>query len=206
MAVAPPETMDLPSFAAAVSKTCRVSDDIERRPDVLAARKRLEIAERAIIDAKLMFSPTASLSSTVAHDTVAAQGPETTWSATALLAVPLYDGGVRYGTLRDRRAALVQSRQDLRQVRLNAIVASARARRAVLVNEQTREAAREQRDRASRVDEHTRDGYAKGLGTSLDLVISGQTLRQAEINLAILDFQVEDARAQAVLVNAECIY
>lgn len=206
VALAPPPGVDLASFATAVSRTCRVNDDLERRPDVLAARKRLEIADRNVNDAKLMFSPTVSLSTTVEDDTTPILGPNATWSATALLTVPLYDGGARYGTLRDRRAALEQARQDLEKARLNAIVSSAQAKRAVAVAEQTRATALEQRDLAARVDERTRDGYAKGLGTSLDLVVSGQALRQAEINLAILDFQVEDARAHAVLVNAECVY
>jgi hypothetical protein len=85
-------------------------------------------------------------------------------------------------------------------------VSSARAIRAVSVAEQTRDTAREQRDLAAHVDERTRDAYSKGLGTSLDLVISGQALRQAEIDLAIVEFQVEDARANAVLVNSECVY
>ena len=50
------------------------------------------------------------------------------------------------------------------------------------------------------------EGYAQGLGTSLDLVTSAEALRQAEINLALLDFQVAQARANAVLTNAECVY
>lgn len=206
VAVAPPDEMDVASLAGAVSRTCRVNEDIERRPDVRSARKQLEIAERNVNDARLMFSPTVDLSSTVQDSTTPVLGPNTTWSATATLTVPIYDGGARYGTLRDRRAALEQARQNLQKTRLAAIVASAQAKRAVVVNEQTRDAARQQRDTAARVDERTRDGYSKGLGTSLDLVISGQALRQAEINLAILEFQVEDARADAVLVNAECVY
>ena len=39
-----------------------------------------------------------------------------------------------------------------------------------------------------------------------DLVTSAQALRQSEINLALLDFQVAQARANAYLVNAECTY
>jgi len=206
VAVAPPDAMDLMTFVGAVSRTCRVNDDVERRPDVLAARKRLEIAQRGVTDAALMFAPTVTLSSTLENDTNPLLGPNTTWSAMALLTVPIYDGGGRYGTLRDRRAAIEQARQDLEQTRLLAIVASAQAMRAVVVAEQSRATALEQRDIAARVDQRTRDGYSKGLGTSLDLVISGQALRQAEINLAISDFQLEDARADAVLVNAECAY
>ena len=46
-----------------------------------------------------------------------------------LLNVPLYDGGVRYGALKDSRAALEQARQALVAARLDAVVASAQAQR-----------------------------------------------------------------------------
>jgi outer membrane protein, multidrug efflux system len=56
------------------------------------------------------------------------------------------------------------------------------------------------------VDQRTRNGYMQGVGTSLDLVTSAQALRQSEIALALLEFQVAQARANAYLVNAECAY
>jgi hypothetical protein len=37
-------------------------------------------------------------------------------------------------------------------------------------------------------------------------VVSAQSLRQAEINLVLLEVQVAQARADTVLANAECIY
>lgn len=72
--------------------------------------------------------------------------------------------------------------------------------------EASRDVAREQRDLAKRVDGRTREGYARGFGTSLDLVVSAQALRQAEIDLAVQEFQLDEARANAVLANAECLY
>lgn len=205
VAMAPPEG-DSASFDAAVARTCKLNEDLERRPDVQAAHKRVEIAERAVTDAELMFAPSLVLSSTLQYSNAPVLAPNTTWSASAVVNVPLYDGGVRYGALHDARAALEQAREALVQTRLAAVVASARARRAVGVLEHTRDLAQVQRDVASRVDARIRDGYAHGLGTSLDLVISAQALRQADIDLAILEFQVEDARANAVLVDAECVY
>jgi outer membrane protein TolC len=206
VAMSPPEGADLASFEAAVARTCRLNDDVERRPDVAAARMRVEIAQRAVHDAELMFAPSVALSSALQYSNQPVLAPNSTWSVGAALSVPLYDGGARYGALRDSRAALMQARQALVTTRLSAIVASAQARRAVGVLEHTRDVAREERDVAARIDARIRDGYAHGLGTSLDLVISAQALRQAEINLAILEFQVDDARANAVLVDAECVY
>ena len=61
-------------------------------------------------------------------------------------------------------------------------------------------------DLAKSIDGRTREGYLHGLGTSLDLVTSAQSLRQAEINLVILEVQVGEARANAALANAQCAY
>jgi hypothetical protein len=66
--------------------------------------------------------------------------------------------------------------------------------------------AQEQRDLAARIDQRVRDGYARGAGTSLDLVVSAQSLRQADINLVLLEVEVGEARAGAVLASAECVY
>ncbi len=197
---------DLVSFRAAVARTCRLNDELERRPDVVAARMRVDIAERAVHDAELMFVPSVSAASTLQYNSAPVLAPHSTWVVGATLNVPIYDGGVRYGALKDSRAALEQARQTLVEARLQAIVTSAQTQRAVVVIEQTRDVARVQRDLAARVDSRTRDAYAKGLGTSLDLVTSAQALRQADIELAILDFQVEDAQANAVLINAECVF
>jgi hypothetical protein len=37
-------------------------------------------------------------------------------------------------------------------------------------------------------------------------VTSAQALRAAEINLVLIEFQLAEARAGAVLANAECVY
>jgi outer membrane protein TolC len=123
-----------------------------------------------------------------------------------VLSVPFYDGGVRYGMMRDARAAREQARQALVSARLNAIISSSRAHRAVSVTQASRDVALARRDLSKRIDGRTREGYARGFGTSLDLVTSAQALRQDEIALALRDLELGQARAGAVLTNAECVY
>jgi outer membrane protein TolC len=206
VALALPRDADLAQLEAAVASTCRLNDDLERRPDVAAARTRVDIAERGVHDAELEFVPSVAISSALLYSSAPVLSPATTWSFSGVLTVPIYDGGARYGALKDARAALEQARQALARTRLDAVVASEQAQRAVSVLGQSRDVAKQQRDLAERIDQRTRDGYAHGLGTSLDLVVSAQALRQADINLAILEFQVDQARANAVLINAECLY
>jgi outer membrane protein TolC len=205
-AMSAPGDLDLQDFDAAVARTCRLNDDIEHRPDIAAARLRADIAERGVHDAELMFSPSLSVGSQATASTVAVLAPLNTWSVGAVLTVPLYDGGVRYGALKDSHAALEQARQALVAARVGAIVSSAQAQRSVSVYEASRDVAQQQRDLAARIDQRTREGYARGVGTSLDLVVSAQSLRQADINLVLLEVEVGEARASAVLANAECVY
>lgn len=201
-----PGGLELEGFETGVARTCKLNNDIEQRPDVVAARLRVEVAERTISDAFLEAAPSIAVVSSFSYSNIAVLGPLATWSAGAVLNLPLYDGGARYGRLRIARATTAASKQTLEAVRLRAIVAAAQAERGVQVTRNERDIAQQQRDLAARVDARTRDGYARGLGTSLDLVTSAQALRQADINLAVLDFQVAQARANAVLANAECVY
>ena len=114
--------------------------------------------------------------------------------------------GVAAATAKDARAQAEQARQTLESTRLQALVNIAQTTRAVAVQTETRDVAKTQRDLARSIDLRTREGYAHGLGTSLDLVTSAQTLRQDEINLALVEFQVAEARAEAILTNADCRY
>ena len=206
VAIAAPGDLELEEFEAAVTRTCLLNEDIERRPDVAAARLRVEIAERGVRDAELMFVPTLAVAAQASAATASTLGPLNEANVQAVINVPLYDGGVRYGALRDSRAAVEQARQTLIATRLAAVVAAAQAERAVSVVTASRDVAKLQRDLADRIDQRTRQGYAQGAGTSLDLVVSAQSLRQADINLVLLDVQVGEARANAVLANAKCIY
>jgi outer membrane protein TolC len=204
--LSPPGDLDLDRFEAAIARTCRMNDEVERRPDVRAARLQVEVAERGVTDAELQLAPSLNLESVVNYASQTVLAPNTTWSVQGAIVVPLYDGGARYGAMRDARAAAEQARQRLITTRIAAIVASAQAEREVGVLRASRDVAAQRRDLAERIDHRTREGYAHGLGTSLDLVTSAEALRQAEINLALLDFQVGQARANAVLTNAECVY
>jgi outer membrane protein TolC len=198
--------LDLDAFDRAVAQTCKLSPDVEQRPDVAAARARVEVAERLVDDVASQYWPTLDLVSELDHATEAVNGPRTTWNVQGVLSVPLYDGGARYGSKRESQTLASQARQALIETRLAAVVDKTRAARSVTVLGSARDVARQQRDLARSIDQRIRQGYAGGLGTSLDLVISAQSLRQAENRLVLLELEVAKARAGAVLASAECMY
>jgi outer membrane protein TolC len=206
VAMSAPGDLNLDEFEKAVVRSCKLNTDLESRPDVVAARKRVEVAERTVKDAWLMLAPSLSLQSQLAYLSEPVLAPNTTWYVEGVLNVPIYDGGLAAATAKDARAAAEQSRQALAETRLDALVGVAQAERAVSVLTASRDVAKTQRDLAKSIDARTREGYLHGLGTSLDLVTSAQSLRQAEISLVLLEFQLSEARANAVLANAECRY
>jgi multidrug efflux system outer membrane protein len=199
-------SLDLEAFEQAVVRTCNLNDDIENRPDVRAARERVLLSRRTVTSALLAPLPTIGVVAQATYMSAPVLAPNGTFALEAVLTIPFYDGGYRYGQLRDAHAVEDQAVQALEQARLDAVVASARAKRNVDVSRADRDVSKTERDLAQRIDLRTRDAYARGRGTSLDLVISAQALRQAEINLAILDFQLAAARAAAVLENAQCTF
>jgi len=187
--------------------SCKVAPSIEQRADVAAARTRLEVAKRNVDDVYYQFLPTLTGQSTAAYSTLYADvpgQPTTTWNILGTLAVPLWDGGLRYGELRQTRALEDEARQSLESLRRQAIIQVAQARRDVGVAERSRKVALDARALAAETDRLTRTGYMEGQGTSLELVIAAAALREADITLALRDFDLVKARILAILSLANC--
>jgi outer membrane protein TolC len=205
-AIAAPGDLGLADFERAVTGSCRLNENIEQRADIVAARARVGVAERQSTELWLGSAPSFNLQSQFLWNNKVLYGPTVTWDFLAVLNIPLFDGGVLFARLRDASAGLDQARQSLAAARLNALLNATQSARAVQVSSASRDIAQTQRDLAASIDKRTQEGYVHGLGTSLDLVTSAQALRQAEINLVLLDFQVSQARVLAALANASCIF
>src|ERR1019366_235764 len=96
--------------------SCKVAPSIEQRADVAAARGRLLVAKRNVDNVYYQFLPTVTASSTVSYSNVYAGIPgdaTTTWNILGILSVPLWDGGLRYGSLRQTRALEDEALQNL---------------------------------------------------------------------------------------------
>lgn len=200
-----PPTVDLDGLEASAKAACRPAPRVEDRPDVAALRSRASVARRAITDAKYQYAPLVDLRSsanTTTIDTGAA--PNTTWNVQAVLTVPIWDGGARYGNLRDAQAQERIALERLEAARRQATVEVTRARRAVEVAEQRAKVASQALELAEETDRLTRLAYVEGRGTSLELVTAAQQLREAQIQLALREFELVNARVAAVLALATC--
>ncbi|MDB4940732.1 MAG: Heavy metal efflux outer membrane protein CzcC family [Labilithrix sp.] len=200
-----PPNVDISGLERDAQSSCKPAGSVEDRPDVAALRTRADVARRLVNDVKLQFVPTIGVQSTAATISVQQSvSPATTWNVQAVLSVPLWEGGARYGNLRDTRAQEDIALQNLEASRRTATVEVNRARRGVMVAESSRQVASAARDLAAETDRLTRLAYQEGRGTSLELVTAAQSLRESEIQLALRDFDLVRARVLAVLSLATC--
>ena len=150
--------------------------------------------------------PTLKAQSSVASSTQSSgTAPRTTWNIQAVLTVPIWDGGARYGSLRQARVSRDEAAYSLESNRRSINVEVEQARRGVQVAEQALAVARTAVDLATRNDELTRTAYQLGKGTtSFELVAAAQALQQVQIQLAVKEFGVVGARLSALLTMANC--
>ena len=199
--------LNLDGLVKSALDTCKVAASVEQRADVAAARLRLTVAKRNVDDVYYLFLPTLNAQSTLGYNTpipASAGFATTTWNIQGVLTIPLWDGGVRYGTLRQNRALEDEALQTLESTRRQAVVQVEQARRAVGVAEASQTVAANARALAAENDRLTRTGYIEGQGTSLELVTAAASLREADITLALRQFDLVKARVTAILALANC--
>ena len=206
-----PPDINLNGVEASARATCAGAATLEERADIAAARGTTEIARRNVDDARLRFSPTVDLVSNFGMigssgdpSATYASSRHEAWTIGGVLTVPFYDGGARYGFVRENRALEDEAMQRLEAARRAASVEVTQARRAVLVAEQNRVVAERSRDLARETERLSRIAFQAGSGTSLDLIESGRRLREAEIQLALQEFGLVRARIAALLSLSRC--
>ncbi len=196
--------LDIPTIEAGVTRVCRTGT-IDERPDVAAARARLEVASRGVTDVDLKYLPTIVASST-ASVTALDQGPSPrgSWNIQAALNWNIWDGGARYGLHREAKASEAEAQYTLDALGRNVKTDIVQSSRGVSVATQSEQISAASRDAAAELDRLTRISYAEGSGTGLDLVTAATALRQAQINVTVDEFNTAKARIEAALAKSTC--
>lgn len=198
--------IDLALLEAQVVSFCGAGGVTDKeRLDVTIAKKRIEVAERNVDDITLKFFPTLTAAASAGINGRAFDGPFIPqWSVSAILSIPIFDGGVRYGEKRDRLALVEQARARALQTEVASLVERAQARRALDVATAAQTSAKEARDLAEEADRLAKAAYAGGIGTNFDLIDAGRRLRDAETQLVLRDLDVARARLALPFVEGTC--
>jgi outer membrane protein TolC len=190
-----------------LGQSCQPLASPLERPELQAANQQLKVAERVIHSAELSFLPTLRAQSSVSSSTIdPGSAPRTTWNIQAVLSVPIWDGGARYGTLRASRASRDEAALAIEAKRRSITIETEQARRSVRVAEQSLEVARKSAELAQRNDELTRTAFRLGKGTtSFELVAAAVALQQAQVQMAVQEFGVVSAKIQSLLTMSRCV-
>jgi outer membrane protein TolC len=175
----------------------QINDDVLRsRPDIAAEIHRKRSADRSVSQDFADYLPTLFASGAPSVQTPSsATYPAVAWELQLTLSVPFYDGGLRYGQAKERRALADEAQTALdgamRQARSDVRVgyqALERADAALVSSRQAAKSAKDALDLAS-------IAYRAGAVTNIEVIDAENAFRDAEVNAAV----AEDAARQARL-------
>lgn len=177
------------------------------RADLKLLAKQKEIAERATTDADLLYSPTADLTSTfnVSSEEIIGES-HASWNIQAVLTIPIWDGGTKYGLRQSAEASVQQVDERIDGAMRSATLEESQATRAVKVAEDAMTFAKSTRDLAKRTEELTQRAFDEGaIGiTSFELVEASRRLRETELTLTVRELELVRAKITAVLAARNC--
>ena len=161
------------------------SDLAQHRPDLVALRARKDSAEYRVKNAKRQYVPTLNLQAQAGVQAIRITelNSQWYWNAGATLSVPLYQGGRRHSTIRQRQA---QSRQAEVQLDSSSLTAVREVEDALVYEREQGEALaiyQRQVEAADAAFEAAKQRCLDGDGDYLTVLNALNTQRQAELNV-----------------------
>jgi multidrug efflux system outer membrane protein len=207
-----PPSFSLNDLVTGAAASCRIIENLKDRRDIASLRRQEEVADRNVTDVYEQFLPTLNATSALTTTTLnTGAAPATTWNIQAVLTVPIWDGGVRYGNLHNNQAILDEARNSTVQAERNATIAILQAKRGVEVAMDAERVADQARTTDANIDRMIRTMYTAGGAslsatpiTSLDVQLATETLREAEITLALKQAATVQAKLTEALTLSIC--
>jgi len=192
---APVDAADIPALPAPPALGPAL-DLAKNRADVAAADARLRAADQQVRDTWTLYAPILNASfQPYYQDPATPTVPTTGWAAQLVLTVPFYDGGLRYGQIREYNALAAEAK-ELLAAQLRQAGSDVRAAFEALVHaDEALEASRRAASLASDALKLAEDAFRAGAVTNLDVLDAERRLRDVESDQA----NAEDASRQARL-------
>lgn len=186
---------------------CQAVPSLEARSDIVVARQNQALLERRKNAVGYSFLPTIQAQSSLVASTnefsTGSRGP-VGWSIGGVLTWNLYDGGARYGERDQAEANLTQARVQLEGVERNARLEWSQTERGIRVAEDNHRIAGDQARLSKEGLRLVTKKFDAGTATSLELVDAQRASREAELDVAIKDFELLRAKVVAFLARATC--
>ena len=167
----------------------------KKRLDVVAQKQRTESARKAVRDAYTDYLPLLNaVGQGFYQDPATLTTPKTGWQVQLVLAIPLYDGGLRYGQEHERDALYEENKARLdgvlRQARSDVRLAFETVRRADEALEQARSASK----LANEARELTDLAYKAGATSNIEVIDAERRARDADTSAVIAEDTARQAR------------
>ncbi len=187
--------------------TCSPNDDVEARPDMLAAKKGEEIARRNSRSVDYSYLPTLEAQSQLQGNTIpqaTATRDGSQWTIGAVLSWNLYDGGQRYGEKTTNHALYESARVDVADARRRANLEVTQSLRSVQVAESRLSVAQKSYEIAAQNSRLARIRFVNGTGSSFDMIQTQGAAQEAGIDVTVKEFELLRAQIMAYLALASC--
>lgn len=196
----------LVELASDAARVCTSVSEVSQRADILALGKQHAVAERNVVSADYQLAPTLDFTSdyTYSHPMFPADAKPMQWSIGALLTVPIYDGGVRGAQRWQSQTAALDAQNQITQRTREATMETRQARRAVEVAQRNFEVSSLSRNLAKETARLAQVSFLNGRGTSFELVDASRRYQEAELDLAVKEFNLVRAELTAQLAQANC--
>jgi len=195
------DATDEVALAAAPTSDAAVDDARTRRSDVKALQARRAASEHLRRDDWAYYAPTLLGQAEAFRETATALQPGSGWQAALVLSVPLFDGGVRYGVQRERRASDEEARAQLegllRQVSVEVRSAFTIVRNADESLQSARAAVTAALTAASLADK----SYRAGASTNIEVIDAERQARDAESQAALAEDAAREARLDLLVAT-----
>jgi outer membrane protein TolC len=196
----------LVELASDAARVCQTVSDVGQRADVLALKKQQQVAERNVQSADYLLAPTLDFTSdyTYAQPTFPADAKPMQWSIGALLTIPIYDGGTRGAQRWQSQTSAFDSQNQITQRTREATLEARQALRSVEVAQRNHEVSLQSQRLAKEVARLAQLSFVNGRGTSFELVDAARRYQEAELDLAVKEFNLVRAELTAQLAQANC--
>lgn len=196
----------LVELASDAAKVCETVTDVTERADVKALEKQHQVAERNVQSADYQLAPTLDFTSdyTYAQPTFPADAKPMQWSIGALLTIPIYDGGVRAAQRWQSQTSALDAQNQITQRTREATMEARQALRAVEVARTNYQVSSESKRLAQETSRLAQLSFVNGRGTSFELVDATRRHQEAELDLAVKEFNLVRAELTAQLAQANC--
>ena len=171
------------------------------RTDVKAQQARQEATDHLRRDNWVYYAPSLLVQAQAFRETLTPLQPGSGWQATAILSIPLFDGGFRYGIQRERRAEDAEARANLEGLLRQASVEVRTAMEVVRNADESLQSARAAATAANTAAVLADKSYRAGASTNIEVIDAERQARDAASQVALAEDAARQARLDLLLAT-----